>query len=101
VITSIPDAQTKTAPAPATPKPRVAKRGAHATSPKAKPARKGPATYTLALVLTGSDRSFGLWSGSPRTAGLRRRSRCGRSEHKNTDSRKSVLPRASVIERRH
>jgi hypothetical protein len=54
VTTSIPDEKTKTAPAPANPKPRAAKRGAPATPPKAKPARKAASAKKAAPARRGS-----------------------------------------------
>jgi hypothetical protein len=54
VTTSIPEEQTKTAPAQATPKPRVAKRRAHATPPKAKPAHKATSANKAAPARRGS-----------------------------------------------
>jgi hypothetical protein len=54
VTTSIPEEQTKTAPAQATPKPRVAKRRAHPTPPKAKPAHEATSAKKAAPARRGS-----------------------------------------------
>jgi hypothetical protein len=54
VTTTIPDEQTKTVPAQATPKPRVAKRGAHTAPPKANPVRKATSAKKAAPARRGS-----------------------------------------------
>ena len=54
MTTSIPDEQTKTAPAQASPKPRAAKRRAQAAPLKTKPARKTTSTKKAAPARRGS-----------------------------------------------